>query len=93
MTEQQIQKAIIKLLETEYSAYVVKVERASKAGVPDLLVCLEGKFIAIEVKRPETKLHVSALQQYNLDKAEDAGGFSLVAYNTEMVEEFIESLL
>ena len=93
MTEQQMQKAIIKLLETEYNAYVVKVERASKAGVPDLLACVEGKFIAIEVKLPKTKNNVSALQQYNLDKVEEAGGFSLVAWDIEVVKEFIESIL
>lgn len=90
MTEQQIQKKIINLLETKYNAYVVKVQTASKAGVPDLLACVEGKFIGIEVKRLESKNNVSKLQSYNLDKIEDAYGLSMVAWNTEMVEDFIE---
>ena len=89
MKEQDIQKKIIAYLE-ELGAYVVKVVSATKAGVPDLLVCYEGKFIAIEVKKPETRNNVSALQSYNLSKIENAGGYSLVAWSVEMVKEFLE---
>lgn len=89
MKEQDIQKKIIDYLE-ELGAYVVKVVSATKAGVPDLLVCYEGKFIAIEVKTPETRNNVSALQSYNLSKIENTGGYSLVAWSVEMVKEFLE---
>ena len=89
MKEQDIQKKIIAYLE-ELGAYVVKVVSATKAGVPDLLVCYEGKFIAIEVKTPETRNNVSALQSYNLSKIENVGGYSLVAWSVEMVKEFLE---
>ena len=89
MKEQDIQKKIIAYLE-ELGAYVVKVVSATKAGVPDLLVCYEGKFIAIEVKTPETRNNVSALQSYNLSKIENASGYSLVAWSVEMVKEFLE---
>ena len=89
MKEQDIQKKIINYLE-DIGAYVVKVVSATKAGVPDLLVCYEGKFIAIEVKTPETRSNVSALQSYNLSKIENAGGYSLVAWSVEQVKEFLE---
>lgn len=89
MKEQDIQKKIINYLE-DIGAYVVKVVSATKAGVPDLLVCYEGKFIAIEVKTLETRNNVSALQSYNLSKIENAGGYSLVAWSVEMVKEFLE---
>lgn len=90
MTEQQIQKKIINLLESEYDAYVVKVISASKSGVPDVLACIEGKFVGIEVKKPSTKDNVSKLQEYNLDKITKSGGFSMVAWDVDMVRSRIE---
>lgn len=90
MTEQQIQKSIINLLETKYNAYVVKIITASKSGVPDILACVKGKFIAIEVKKPETKNNVSKLQEYNLKLIQEKGGSSLAAWNTVMVVDWLD---
>lgn len=85
MTEQQIQTKIIKYL-TEKDAYVVKVERASKSGVPDLIVCYKGCFLGVEVKRPD-KLHtVRPLQEHNLQLITKAGGYRCVATSIEEVE-------
>ena len=92
-SEQVIQKKIITMLEKEYDAYVVKVVNATRGGVPDLLVCIEGLFLAIEVKRPESKNNVSKLQEYNLKKIEDCGGNAIVAWNTEMVREVADELI
>ena len=89
MSEAQIQNKIIKYLES-LGAYVIKTVTTNKAGVPDLLACYEGRFIGIEVKRPETKSRVSKLQAHNLSKIEQADGIALVAWNVEMVKEFIE---
>lgn len=91
MTEQQIQKKIINYLETLDEAYVVKVVTANKSGVPDILACIKGSFVAIEVKRPVSKNNVSKLQEYNLARVEEAGGYSLVAWDVDMVKEFIEA--
>jgi Holliday junction resolvase len=93
MTEQVIQKNIIQMLEKEYNAYVVKVQVASKSGIPDLLCCVEGLFLGIEVKRPDSKNNVSRLQQYNLVKIENSKGYSLVAWNVEMVRDFVEDMI
>jgi len=91
MTEQQVQKKIIKCLESN-GAYVVKVVSASKAGVPDILACYKGKFIGIEVKRPETKNNVSELQKYNLAKIANAGGYSRVFWDVKQVKIFLEEM-
>ena len=88
MTEQQIQKSIIKYLESQ-GAYIVKVISASKAGVPDILCCYQGKFIGIEVKKPSTKNNVSKLQEYNLKKIRESGGIALVAWSLEQVMEIV----
>jgi len=91
MTEQQIQKKITTMLETDYEAYVVKVISASKSGVPDLLCCVEGHFFGVEVKLPESKHNVSKLQEYNLSKIEQSGGGSMVAWNTKMVSDYVDA--
>ena len=92
-TEQVIQKKIITMLEKEYNAYVVKVVNATRGGVPDLLVCIEGTFLAIEVKRPESKNNVSKLQEYNLQKVESCGGIAMVAWNNELVREVVDDII
>jgi len=92
MSEQQIQRKIIKYLESQ-GCYVVKVVSATKSGVPDIIGCYEGVFFGIEVKTPKTRNNVSKLQEYNLDKIREADGHSLVAWEVEQVEEFIRGLL
>lgn len=64
----------------------------TKAGVPDLLVCYKGKFIAIEVKATNGK--PSDLQLYNIRKINDAGGKAFLLYpkDWEKFKEYIESL-
>lgn len=86
MTEQTIQKKIIKYLEGE-GAYVVKVVSASKTGIPDLLVSYKGVFIGIEVKRPETKDNTSELQKINISRIKDSGGYAFVAWDIASLQE------
>lgn len=64
----------------------------TKSGIPDLLVCYKGKFIAIEVKAENGK--PSDLQLYNLRKIEEAGGKSFLLYpkDFETLKKYIESL-
>lgn len=91
-TEQEIQKKIITYLESQ-GCYIVKVISAAKSGVPDIIGCYEGVFFGIEVKTPTTRNRVSKLQEYNLDKIQEAGGHSLVAWELSQVEDFIQGLL
>jgi len=82
MKEQDYQKKIVKALEAK-GAYVVKVVAATKKGVPDILACYKGHFIAIEVKTPESRSNTSKLQEYNLDKVSEAGGLAGVAVHID----------
>lgn len=50
----------------------------TKSGVPDILCCCEGQFIAIEVKAAKGK--PSKLQLHNLKQIEEAGGFGILLY-------------
>ena len=92
MSEQQIQKKILDWLASE-GHYCFKVVAASKVGVPDIISCVRGRFIAFEVKKPTTKNNVSALQQYNIRKIEESGGGALVVWDVEQVKRFVNEAL
>lgn len=89
-TEQDIQRKILKYLESKH-IYAVKVISASKAGVPDILCCYNGQFLAIEVKTPNTKHNTSELQKHNISKIIGCGGKALVAWDVKQVQEFIDA--
>lgn len=62
MTESVIQRRMIEKLE-KLGCLVIKIIRANKSGIPDLLVLVPGgKAIFIEVKKPGGK--PSKLQEY-----------------------------
>ena len=76
MTEQAIQRAIIKALEKE-GAYVVKIITANRAGVADVVGSYQGRFFAIEVKAERGV--VAPLQEYHGQKVLESGGLWGVA--------------
>jgi hypothetical protein len=92
MNEQSTQSSIIKYLEKE-GHYVSKIIRSSKAGTPDLLVCLKGsgRFVALEVKRPKGGV-VSPLQKHHIGKIQEAGGIAAVVRSVDDVKETLASL-
>lgn len=64
----------------------------TKAGIPDILACYKGKFIALEIKAPTGK--PSELQLYNIEKIKEAGGIAMVLYPKDFVKfkELVENL-
>lgn len=50
----------------------------TKSGVPDILACVNGYFVGIEVKAQNGK--PSELQVYNQRKIREAGGISIIVY-------------
>lgn len=48
------------------------------AGVPDILACVNGLFVAIEVKAPNGK--PSELQLHTISQIKGAGGVAMVLY-------------
>jgi hypothetical protein len=59
----------------------------TERGVSDLLCCYEGRFLAIEVKRPGGR--VSPEQERFLERVRAAGGIGLVIHS---IDELIDSL-
>ena len=58
------------------------------SGIPDILACIDGKFVAIEVKRTKGGV-VSPLQKAQIAKIKENGGIAGVATS---MEEFLEIL-
>ena len=62
----------------------------AKAGVSDILACVKGRFIAIEVKRPGQK--PSALQVNFINAINSIGGLAFWADNLEDVKDKLKEL-
>lgn len=59
-------------------------------GTPDLIACINGYFIAIEVKR-EKGGRVTPIQLRKIQDIKDAGGIAFVANNVELVKENLQN--
>jgi len=55
------------------------------AGVPDLLVCVDGRFLAIEMKSAIGR--TTRVQEYQLQKIRDAGGTAVVCRTWKDVQD------
>lgn len=64
----------------------------TKTGVPDLLVCYKGYFIALELKSTHGRL--SDIQKYTLEQIRAAGGHAMVLYpkDFDSFKEFLNSI-
>lgn len=56
-----------------------KIQQVSIRGIPDFLGCVAGRFVALELKA-SAKHSPDALQQYNLNAIEKAGGVALTVF-------------
>jgi hypothetical protein len=75
------------------STFVVKVQQVAKIGTPDLLICIGGIFVSIELKS-SAKGKVSPLQEHNLNLIAEAGGITIIAYpeNEDKVMDYLTKL-
>lgn len=62
-------------------AFVFKVHGSGMmmAGLPDLIVCYQGRFFGVEVKMPGNK--PSKIQRHVHRRIEQAGGVAVVVYS------------
>lgn len=88
MREQSLQSKLLNYLKKS-GCYAVKVVQANKAGVPDIICCYKGYFIAFEVKTTETATRTSKLQDYNIKQIQKCGG---LAYVVTCIEDIKQTL-
>jgi len=87
--ESEIQAQILRWLR-EHGIFAFKVALASPNGIPDVICCFDGKFVALEVKRNE-RGRVAPLQWLRKEEIENAGGESYIPWSVDMVKEIFES--
>ena len=77
--EKLFENKLKKFLENE-GAWFVKffANRMTKEGIPDILACINGYFVGIEVKAQNGK--PSDLQLYHCNKIRESGGLAFIIY-------------
>lgn len=67
-------------------AYFIKThgDRFSKVGTPDILACVNGRFVAVEVKAENGK--PSELQLHHIEQIKKAGGVAYILYPKDFDE-------
>ena len=89
--EALVKKKIRAILDEFEAYYAMPIGTGyGNSGVPDFLVCCNGRFIGIEAKAGSNK--PTALQQNNIDRIFDAGGYALVINedNLHVLTELLE---
>lgn len=72
------------------NGYLIKTIGGSvPAGTPDIIACVNGVFVGIEVKKPKGGV-VSELQKHHIKMIEHAGGVAFVAKSVEEVKENLQ---
>lgn len=86
MTEKQLQDKIVRYLKKN-GIYYVKIHNNGymRRGIPDLLICYNGKFIGAELK--SEKGRPTKEQLYELSNIKESGGqSSIIRTLAELVE-------
>lgn len=92
MAEKEIVTAILKYLKTVPCCFAWKEHGGlyGTAGIPDIICCIDGKFIAFEVKTEIGNL--SKLQEITMTKIKDAKGDAYKVTSVGEVKQILESL-
>ena len=85
--ESQLVSQINNYLKTNW-AYCEKIFGGGfqSAGIPDIIACYRGYFVAIEVKSPTGKGRASDIQKLKIRAIREAGGVAFITDNIEDVE-------
>ncbi len=89
LSETRLKNRVIQFIRKNYpNAWLYKAADRFTAGIPDLLICKEGQFYAIELKAGANK--PTPIQGHVLRKIRSAGGRAAVCRSVEEVKQFIE---
>lgn len=93
MTPEGKVKAEIKAKLVTLGAYVfMPVQTGMGAATLDMLVCINGKFLAVECKRPEGG-RTTPRQKFVAKAIEDAGGVAVIARSWLDIEATVLQML
>lgn len=87
-SETRLKNKVLKYIKHNYHAFVYKPNDRFTSGIPDIIMCVDSKFVAIELKVGNNQ--PTALQEYMLRKIRLAGGYTSVCRSVDDVKIFLE---
>ncbi len=93
MHERDLTRKILKYLNSLPNCFAWKTWGGmySTAGIPDIICCFQGQFIAFEVKVGKNK--PTKLQETTISQIKHAGGLAYVVYSLEEVIKIMEGMM
>ena len=91
--EKRVKDKVVGILKDEGAYYFFPATHGyGRSGVPDIVACVSGRFLAIECKAGKNK--PTALQVREIESIRKAGGVAVVANeeNWEMVRDLVRKL-
>lgn len=86
-----LQSKILHHLRSQPHVWAIKVITANERGCPDILCCVHGRFLAIEVK--EGKDRLSKIQAEQMDRIRWADGWAWKVHDYEKFKDDIAILV
>jgi Holliday junction resolvase len=93
MLEKTTTNKILRFLKYQPECFAFKEHGGmyGQSGIPDILCCLKGKFLAFEVKTSTGKL--SKLQEITIEKIRNAQGLAYKVTSLEEVEKIVKEVM
>lgn len=95
MSERRLTTNILKALRQRWpEGWWVKVHGGpmQQAGIPDIIGCVGGRFVALEVKDPDGNHPVTELQEHTLKEITEAEGLAAVVRSVDQAKQIVASL-
>ena len=93
MKEKTITNQILKYLKSEPECFAFKEHGGiySTSGIPDIICCYKGNFVAFEVKTLTGEL--SKLQEITIKRINEAGGMAIKVTSLQEVKNVLEGVM
>ncbi|MFA5161887.1 MAG: VRR-NUC domain-containing protein [Elusimicrobiales bacterium] len=89
LSETRLKQKVLAFLKAEYPrAWVYKAADRWTSGIPDILLCVDGRFMAIELKVGNNQ--PTRIQKYVLAKIRASGGMATVCRSVEEARNFMK---
>lgn len=89
--EKNIQRSIRKYLKSLPDCWNCKGDTRDRRGIPDIIVCFCGLFIAFEVKRTD-KDEATKIQKYEIGMIKRANGLAFVVSSVDEVKAVLDGV-
>jgi hypothetical protein len=63
-----------------------------QVGIPDIICCYKGMFLAVETKAPGKRMNTTPNQDRVLQEIQNADGWAIVVDNVDQLREFVVAI-